>query len=329
MDQSWSEYVGTQEWRREAELWIHDVLGQREARVTGPIEHPRIRPWSTQMIVPTDRGKVWFKANCPAFAFEPALQQTLARLIPHEVDAPIGIDVDRGWMLTEDHGLSLGELEPPTLADWQAVVSTLAQVQRELLGHRADLFDARLPDCSPATVPDRFDRLVERLMQLRPDHPSYVDAALARRLEQQRPRVVDAVQRLDASPIPSTFQHGDAHPHNAFADGDRIKVFDFGDSMWSFALESMSVPFGMIAASDELDWEPIAHTYREHWTDLVTPREYESLWQACGLTHAVNRSATWWQALQGASVREWVEWGQGPRRALVDVLDAPCSKGEK
>lgn len=322
MEQSWSEYVGSPTWRQEAESWIHTVLADRSIAVSGPIDQPRIRPWSTQLVIPTDAGTVWFKANCPGYAFEAGLQQTLAGLLPEAIEAPLATDTSRGWMLTVDHGPSLGELHEPSLTEWQGVVSQLAEIQRALAGNREELVGAGLPDCSPRTVPDRFDRLIERLSGLPAGHPSHLSRELVARLEATRPQLVDATQQLGESPIPSTFQHGDAHPRNVFVVDGRMKIFDFGDSMWSSALEAMSVPFGVIAKSGDIPWEPVRDAYREHWSDLVSARDYDALWHACGLTHAVNRSATWWRGLQGASEEEWAQpWGNAPRYYVTNVLD--------
>ena len=57
-------------WRAEAERWIEVALRERGIAVTGAIDQPRIRPWSTLLTVPTDAGLVWFKENCPGQAFE-------------------------------------------------------------------------------------------------------------------------------------------------------------------------------------------------------------------------------------------------------------------
>ena len=323
MEQSWSELVGTPEWRRDAELWIHDVLARLGTTVIGPVEQPRIRPWSTQLIVPTDGGKVWFKANCPGNTFEARVQKVLAELVPEDVEAPLAIDETRGWMLTADHGPSLGDVHEPPVGDWQHVVSQAARVQRALAGAKGQLRAAGLPDYSPPTVPERFDRLIERMESLPYDHPSRLPSSKAAELELARPRLVEATQLLDASPIPSTFQHGDVHPWNVFGEGDRLRLFDFGDAMWAFAFEAMSVPYGWINEKKQIPWEPVRDAYREHWTDLVSVREYESLWHACGLTHAVNRSATWWRGIQGASREEWAAWGDAPRIHILNVLDRP------
>ncbi len=323
MGLSWSESVATREWRQDAELWIGDTLTGLGTTVTGPIEQTRIRPWSTQMTVPTDAGIVWFKANCPGNAFEAQLQKALADLVPDFVEDPLAIDDSRGWMLTSDHGPSLGDQHEPTVADWQEVVAQAAGVQRLLAGEKQSLVDSGLPDYSPATVPERFDSLVERLASLPPHHPSFVSVDITVKLEAARPRIVDAAQRLDESPIPDTFQHGDVHPWNVFVDKGRIKLFDFGDAQWAFAFESLSVPYGWITDKKVIAWEPVRDAYRDTWSDLVSAREFEALWCASELTHSVNRSATWWRGIQGASDEEWIAWGEAPRLHLINVLEGP------
>ena len=321
MELSWSESVSRQEWRRDAERWIDDVLGEQGATVTGPIDQPRIRPWSTQLIVPTDAGKLWFKANCPTMAFEPRLQRVLGELIPEDVETPFATEESRGWMLTRDRGTSLGERHEPTLNDWKEVVSHAARIQRVLVDETQRLTETGLPDFSPPTVLERFDRLVERLRDLPEDHPSHVSAGLAARFGRSRTRVAEAAQKLAESPIPSSLQHGDLHPWNVFVLDGGLRFFDFGDAQWAYALEVLSVPYGWIKARTDLPWEMVLEAYREHWSDLVSVRDFDALWSATWLTQPVNRSATWWSALQGASAAEWAEWGDAPRAHLTNVLE--------
>ena len=91
MDAVFSQSVATDAWRGEATRWIRGELAAVGRQVTGEVEQRRIRPWSTQLVVPTDRGTVWFKANCPALAFEPAVHR-LSSLEPDEVDEPLAVD---------------------------------------------------------------------------------------------------------------------------------------------------------------------------------------------------------------------------------------------
>ncbi|MEO8095713.1 MAG: phosphotransferase, partial [Pseudolysinimonas sp.] len=280
MSRPFSELVADESWRREAEAWTAEQLGREGRRITGPVEQPRIRPWSTQLIVPTDAGRVWFKANCPGNAFEARLQEVLAELVPDDVDPPLAIDLARGWMLTADHGPSLGDDREATEADWVAVATETARVQRALVDQKASLLAAGLPDYAPPSVPERLDRLIERLSDLPPDRPSHVTAELARKLDRVRPVVAEASEQLERSSIPTTFQHGDIHPRNMWAAGDRLRLFDFGDAQWAFALEALCVPFGWIADQNVVSWTRVRDAYREHWTDLVDHREFEALWHA-------------------------------------------------
>ncbi len=110
-----------------------------------------------------------------------------------------------------------------------------------------------------------------------------------------------------------------------YAVGDRLRLFDFGDAQWAFAFEAMCVPYGWIAEKNAVPWEPVRDAYREHWSDLVTPREYDALWHAATITHSVNRSAVWWRGIQGCvrgGVGDVGRWpahpsGRSPRAAAM------------
>jgi hypothetical protein len=62
----------------EAHAWIADRLRELGFRALGPIEQVRVRPWSMVLAVPTDRGRLFFKANEPAYRHEGALVAFLA-----------------------------------------------------------------------------------------------------------------------------------------------------------------------------------------------------------------------------------------------------------
>lgn len=319
MDQAFSERVTSQGWLDEAHAWLNERAEESGHVLAGPIQQPRVRPWSTQLVVPTDRGRLWFKANCPSMAFEPALHELLSHLAPDQVAAPLAIDAERGWMLTEHRGETLGDTREPTLADWRGVLLATARLQRRLADQRDAVLATGVPDCAPGTVPDRFDAVLERLRSVPADHPSFVDAGTAERLAARRGELVDAVARLASSAIPVTVQHGDVHPWNAFAD---LRVFDFGDLQWAHALEVLSVPYGWIASRSELVWDDVLATYAEMWSDVAGPRELAELQAASSFTQPVNRALTWWESLETATPDQWTEWGDAPRHHLLRVLEA-------
>jgi hypothetical protein len=322
MGRPFSARVTGEDWRRDAEAWIAEQLEDHGDTLSGPIEQPRVRPWSTQLTVPTSAGLLWFKANASALAFEPAVQLELARLAPEAVDPPYAIDAGRGWMLTRDRGVTLRESHEPTLGDWQRVVVEVARIQQAAAPHRVRLLEAGLPDYAPATVLDRFDRIVEIFAAHPADHPAHVDAELRRRLADARPALADAVEVLGLSPLPTTWQHGDVHPNNVFVleDGS-MRVFDFGDGQWAHAAEALCVPLGWITSLTSLPWDPVLDAYADVWD--IEPRVMREVLVSAELTQAVNRAASWSTFLDEATAEEWKTWGDGPVHHLSRVLDAP------
>jgi hypothetical protein len=319
---AFSDRVSSPEWRAAAEDWVRSQVVDAGGRVVGDITQPRIRPWSTQLVVPTDVGRLWFKANCPSLAFEPAVHRTLARLDPGEVDEPFAVDTDRGWILTRDRGTTLGDSHHATLEDWRAVVTLAARLQRRLAAHGPDLLSAGLPDCSPHTVPARYAELTDALAALPRGHPSHLDESRARQLRSGSGLVEDAVGTLLDSPLPTaSLQHGDLHPGNVFAVEARLRVFDFGDAQWAHPLETLAVPWGWVHARTTLPWPAIVDAYASGWADVIDPVGFDRLLSAAMVTQPVNRCSTWWGAVADATPAELVEWGDRPRFFLELVLE--------
>ena len=314
--------VETTGWLLEVERWVDEQLADRGWVRTGPADQRRVRSWSTQVVLPTDHGLVWFKANNPHLAHEAAVHATLAQLVPDLVDVPVGIDAGRGWLLTEDRGATLGDRDGLSDTALVAVLEVIADLQRRLAGHGPELLAAGLPDCRPATVPARFDRLVELLGELPGDHPSHLPADEVRRLRAFRDEVAAAAGRLDQSLLPATLQHGDAHAGNVFhLEGGRLRLFDFGDSQWAHALESLVVPWA-VARHGGLSWPAAEAAYLARWADLVDPTTFRALWRDAALTHDVNRAQLWCHALEGARSDELAEWG-GMARDRLTTLTQP------
>lgn len=319
---AFSEVVSSPPWRAEAEGWVRAQVAEAGGRVVGEITQPRVRPWSTQLVVPTDSGRLWFKANCAPLAFEPGVHRTLARLDPGEVDDPVAVDTDRGWMLTRDRGTTLGDSHEATLDDWRAVVALAARLQRRLADHGPDLLGAGLPDCSPHTVPARFAELTDGLAALPAEHPSHLDEAAARRLYSAGGLVDDAVGTLLAGPLPvASFQHGDLHPGNVFAVEGRLRLFDFGDAQWAYPLGTLAVPWRWVDQLSTVPWPAVLEAYASVWADVLSPAELDRLLPAAMVTHVVNRALTWWGAVADATTAELAEWGDSPKYFLELVFD--------
>lgn len=316
---SYSQLVASDEWRREATEWIEDTVGRLGYRVRGPLTQPRIRPWSTQLVVPTDHGTLWFKAPCAPMRFEPALQQLLAQLLPRFVAAPLAVDVSRGWMLTADHGPLLAEDAAAAGDDLRDLVRVTARAQRELVAHREALLATGMPDCSPSTIPERFDQLLDALSSLPPRLPSFLDAGEADRFRARRSELVDACAAMEESQFPTTFQHGDLHLKNAYRSGDAIRLFDFGDAQWAVAVEVLAVPHAIVTRDPAgPSWNDLVAEYLGAWD--LDHTAFGIAWNASHFTHAVNRAFTWWRSLQSATEDEWRQWGDAPLAHLREMM---------
>lgn len=322
MSPAFSRLVTSPDWREDATAWIAEQAAAAGVRVLGVPEQRRLRPWSTHLVVETDAGRWWFKALCPSMAFEPALQRALAVLVPEYVVAPLAIDAARGWMLTRDEGEVLGETRDPTVDDWRLVLRQAGELQRRVAAERDLLLAAGMPDCSPSTVPERFDRLLERFSALPGSHPSRLAADGARVLRSGRGRLVDAADELAAA-LPATLQHGDLHPWNVFAasNGRPPRLFDLGDAQWACGAEVLAVPRAWIEQRSAVAWAEVDEAYAAAWPERLDLAELRRLGPLAELTHAVNRAQTWLDSLETATAAEVQEWGAVPRTHLLRVAD--------
>lgn len=316
MSRPFSARVADPAWQHEVTAWLSAELVDVEI---GSVEQSRIRPWSTQLRIDSSEGVLWFKANCASQSFEPQLQSVLADLAPGSFDAPVAIDAERGWMVTADRGRTWGERTTPGLDQWCELVAEAAHVQQRVTAHGSHLTAAGVPDCSPDTVLDRFDRFVAVMADLPDEHPSHVGAASAAELREHRRELEAAIRTLERSVLPVTWQHGDLHPWNVFVVDERPRLFDLGDSQWAHALETLCVPFGWITERTDLPWETVFSAYAAAWDLSAT--DLRADWRAVRLTQAVNRVLTWWNCLDEATAEEWAEWGDAPRHHLLRVLD--------
>ncbi|MFD6177849.1 MULTISPECIES: phosphotransferase [unclassified Isoptericola] len=331
---AFSTTVTSAAWRSEVAAWTEDALARRGVRVLVPADQTRVRPWSTQLVLETDAGRAWFKAGCRAAAHEPALQRLLAEIAPDQVDAPLAVEAARGWMLTADRGATLRERRDPSTADWAAVLVRFARLQQDVAERRDELLATGLPDCSPGTLPGRFDAVLDHLRTLPPGHPVRLDETTAAALDRARPAVRAAADLLAAGPLPATLQHGDLHPGNVFETGGALRVFDLGDAQWAHPLEVLEVS-SAVARDAGVAWAPVEAAYRSSWEAWLAARGlpgfddgatggegagWDGLRRAAGTVHAVNRAWAWCGALAEATDAEWADWGEAPGRHLSGVL---------
>lgn len=176
---------------------------------------------------------VWFKAARPAFAHEARVLAILGPL-GHGLLPEVIASTDDGWLLLAD----AGERAREHPIDWRAMVRDYAVLQRA----SAPRVDALL---ATGAYDNRPDRVVERTRALM----RYLPAELGADLELRLPRVAEQMERLAASRLPITIDHGDLHDGNVFSSAGRVKIIDWGDSAVAHPFFTLSV-----AEPEEFAW---------------------------------------------------------------------------
>jgi Phosphotransferase enzyme family len=219
-------------WLAEAHAWIRGHV-----EVTGEIEQPHVRPWSTVLRVPTADGCVWFKANGAAEWHEAALVQVLARERPDAVPPLLAVDVERGWMVMADAGERLREVvaRERSLARWLDILPLYASVQVDLARRAQDLVDAGVPDLRLALLPAKFGAFLDEVGD------QLDDDGLVARLRQRVGWVREACAELASYGIAETVEHNDLHDGQVFLRDGRYALMDWGDACVSHPFFSLSV----------------------------------------------------------------------------------------
>jgi hypothetical protein len=286
-------------WRREVTRWIADRLARRRVRAAGAV-HARLRPWSVVLRVAVAGGPpVWFKANPPGSAFEPALARALHARAPGAVLEPIAVDPARGWSLMPDGGPLFGrpaDGRPRGAADWAEMMRAYAAVQRAVAPHAGELTALSLPDLRPRLVPARFAGLLAGTTALGDDER----AALARRL----PRLADWCRELAESPVPPSVDHSDLHGGSVLTGGGRFTFFDWGDAALAHPFGSLLVAARVLreeAGPDAATALPrMRDAYLEAWTGTgASAAELRRLASLACRVAAVIRADSWRRVFPG------------------------------
>ena len=236
-------------WRAQADAGIHAELDRLGLGTSAAIEQPHVRPWSTVLRVPATSGVLYCKASAPALAHEPALTQALARWRPDCMPPVLATDLDRGWMLLPDMGVTLrGRLRSDRdIGHWRRVLPRYAEVQRALAGRLDQLLALGVLDRRLAVLPAQYARLLEDTHALRIDQPQRLTSEEYRRLRGLTPRFAALCERLAGYRIPETLHHDDFHDGNILVRDGRYTFFDWGESCVEHPFLSLVVTLRSIA----------------------------------------------------------------------------------
>jgi hypothetical protein len=304
-------------WLAEAASWLDDRLAAAGIARTGDVRQPHLRVWGTVLTAPTTRGPVWLKAPGPETAFEAALYELLATVVPDRVLAPIAVDAVRGWVLLPDGGPTL---DGEAFDDLAANLARYAQLQRDLSSHVDSLLAFGIADMRPAAMPARFAEALALTSRYATDHGTADDRAALSRIAAMRTEFGQWCARLAASPVPASLDHNDLHPGNIFASGTRF--YDWGDAVVAHPFASMLVALGYLHARHGMTAEDpvvvrVRDAYLEPFTDLAPRAELVAEVELACRVGKAARALTWDRALRAQGDAEVGEYGRAPLETLL------------
>ena len=320
-----SDVWSTSEWQALALSWLDEQLAAGVRR-TGGVEHVRVRSWSTVISVPTTAGRVWFKAAGPGASFEVALYDLMREIVPTFVLTPIAADVDRGWMLLPDGGVSLADcrLGSDLVDALVTVLPRYGQMQRYLSSHVDRFLALGVRDMRPPMMPRRFERALAIVRRHIERHGSPADQLMYERLCELRATFASWSERLASLPGTASLDHNDLHPGNillpAIDRTEQAKFFDWGESIVAHPFSSLLIPLRFVqyqqkVAHDHRTIQRLRDAYLEAFSDLAPrPELVEAVELACQMSK-VNRTLVWASIARIAGPQ-----ARGKRRYVLEWL---------
>jgi hypothetical protein len=304
----------TTEFRAELTAWVTDV-----AAAPSSMEPVRDRPWSTVWRAETPQGVFFAKQNTPLQGFEAALVAVLADIAPDHVIPVTAVDLDRGYLLTPDQGVVLGDAASVTSEEGSIdlacrIVRAGASLQREVAPHADRLVTAGLVRLGPLDVVAYIEQRLEEFARLSEGDPRALSSEAAARLSAYLPQLAVECEQLAALGLPLTLQHNDLHQFNVFDIDGELLFFDFGDALLSDPLAALWVPLGGLA--HRLDCpvsdprvQRVADAAIEQWTDYAPATELRKLLPTGLRLGRLGRTESWVRCNASMNDEELGEYG--------------------
>ena len=293
-------------WQKQVSDWIHAEAERYSIHVTGEIQQPHMYAWSTVLHIPTDQGKLFFKATAPETIYEAALTQSLARWYPDCMPEFIAVEAGRGWMLMRDGGEQLRASIRPVkdIAPWKPVIARYAEVQIGLADHITELLSLRLPDQRLSMLPALFTQLLADEESMMIDQEKGLASADWQQVQGMTLRFEQICEELAAYGIPESLNHGDFHDGNVLVQDGRITFFDWGDASVTHPFTSLRTFFVSIEMA--LDLEDYSFTpemaklldlYLEPFQKFASKKELLKAYQVSKPVASIVKALAWHQGV--------------------------------
>ncbi|TCC57124.1 hypothetical protein E0H73_32130 [Kribbella pittospori] len=319
------------EWTQTADAWVGRRLAERGRRISGTPVTYRARFWSVVRCYPSVEGLVWLKENNPGHRFEAGLVAALARLAPDDLIAPIAVDRERSWLLTDDQGTTLTHPDVRHQPTRRIVVRALAHLQCALLGRLNVADHPGIIGLAPSAAGDRVRAVAQEWASLQPGHPLRPEPDMLKRAELAA-EVLDRRTAYLSDIVPLDLELNDVYPANIFADRStgvlRPRFFDVGNAIWGHPFVSLhgfldSVVEWTRAPLSRTDHDELLDVYLAAWRDHLDadPRLLRDDITATEALVGVHRLVSWLRLVPYADPIELRTRAEIPRQYLARVAE--------
>ena len=320
------------EWQEQVFAWIHAQLVQQNIDITGPIELLHQRPWATFMQVPTNDGPVYFKAPAPMSAYEAAVTQALAQWRP-DCNVPVlAVDIDRGWLLSADAGVTIRSLgrTAEQIKHWQKILPLYANLQIELIDRQSTLLALGMEDRRLIHLPRLFNELLEPNENLRIGLEPGLTAEAYQQLLDWRPRFATLCERLADYGIPETIAHEEVHENNVVVRDGRYTFTDWADSSFGHPFFSMVVTLRTFVYWLKLEengpiYNQLRDIYLEPWTKFASLERLNDAFKLAYVLGVANRAISWHLGTGALPLEDKEAYADTISSWLLDFLEASKS----
>jgi len=306
-------------WQQQAHDWIRTQADRLSIHITGEIEQPHVRTWSTVMRVPSSEGTLFFKATAPETIYEIALTEKLADWYPDCMPALVAVDSARGWMLMRDGGDQLRASIRPAqdIKPWEPVITRYAELQVGLAAHVPEMLALGIPDHRPGALPARYAELLADEQSLMLGQEKGLTPVEFRQLQDLTPRFQRICADLASFQIPDSLNHGDFHDGNVLLKDGRITFFDWGDANVTHPFTSLRTFFVSIEMSLKLDdysftpeMASLLERYLEPWQKFASQAQLQTVYQLSKPVASIVTTLKWRQTISrlDGPLREEYAW---------------------
>jgi hypothetical protein len=317
------------DWLDQATTWMRAELDRQGTHLLGPIEVPRIRPWSTVLSASTSDGHVYFKAVPPMLKHEVSITAALSRWQPDCVPAIRASDSERGWMLMSDSGTRLRDIIRPTrdIRPWFSVLPLYAKLQIEMAGRLDALIALGAPDRRLATLPRLYEQLLSDRAILRIDQTPGLTSEEYKQLRELTPHLAAVCSALAECAIPESLHHGDLHDGNIFVQHERYIFFDWGDCsithpFFSFRTVIASNENSLGLAENAPENIRLRDVFLEQWTRFQPRASLLAAFELARRVWMIPTALTWHRILANSDAAAREQYAEPVPALLQEFLRA-------